>query len=618
MIRTTTGRTACALVLAAAMTIGAGVASADVDISLEVSPTAGAMTDTYVVTVHLDLAGVSGPERFFDPSFDHFEVVDRQVQAPTTSMSFDPRRGQQVRTQQIRRYVLRPTRAGRLSIDPAAVQVRGERYESRGAVVEVGSARAGEPSADRGAPHGGLDGVPGYAPPDPRRVEEGLFLHAVADRREAFVGQQVIVTWLLFARSDVLRFEPQVPSLDLVWSEILYEPDSYFTYHDARVGGRDYTVAVVSKRALFATRPGAIEIGPFRARVRTLETPLDEPVTVESDPIVLDIAELPPGAPVDFDASYVGSFSVSASVDRPTIDAGESFTLELEVRGEGAIRRTAPPRLELDGFDVRVPRDFEQTVDVQDDVVRGARTYRYWMTPLRGGEQVIPAIELSYLDPSTASYERARTDPIPVVVHGDPSQIATSADDGEGLMRQDIRLIREGTDIASRTAPGLYRLWWYWLIVLVPPTLLVLLVVVEHVRERLRRETPRSRLRRARGRAQRRFRVAEIHLRGQRPAQFFGELTRVIHEHIEERVGRPVHSLTHAELKRYLRERGVPKKTVEALDQELESFDVARFSPTAAGPGEMREALRRTRELLREIEKAPLSELDAMGREKTS
>jgi hypothetical protein len=617
VVRPGVGAPALALWVAVLL-LAPGLARAGVEITMDVSPTAGAMTDTYVVTIRLDISGVSGPERFFEPSFEHFEVVDRHVQPPSTSMSFDPRRGQEIRTHQTRRYVLRPTRPGRIRIEPASVQVRGQIYETRGAVVEVGSARADLGAPDEaGAGVPGVAQVPGFQPPD-RVDDDDVFLHAVADRREVYVGEQVIVTWLLYARSDVLRFEPQVPSLDLVWSEILHEPDTYFTYHDTRVGGRVYTVAIVSKRALFPTRPGTLEIEPFRARVTTLESPLDAPLVVESDRLALEVQGLPEGAPADFDPSYVGRYEVEASVDRATIDAGESFTLALTVRGEGAIRRTSPPRLDLEGFDVRVPRDFEQTVEAAEDRVRGERVYRYWMTPLRGGEQVIPAIELSYFDPTTATFERTRTDPIPVEVIGDPSLVAAADGDGEAVMRRDIRLIREGTTISSRTSQGLFRLWWYWLIVVAPPLLYLALVVRDRVRERLRRETPRSRLRRARGRAQRRFRVAEIHLRGQRPAQFFGELTRVIHEHIEERVGRPVHSLTRVELKRYLHERGVPRQTVDALDRELESFDVARFSPSASGAGEMRQALKRTRDLLREIEKAPLTELDAMGREDVS
>lgn len=601
-------RAAFCIALAGAVIGGAASARADerVDIAMDVSPTAGAMSDTYVVTIRIDIPGVSGPERFFEPSFDHFRVVDRHVQPPSTSMSFDPKAGQEIRTHQTRRYVLRPRRPGRLSIEAAAVQVRGERHATQGASIHVGSARAdASRGAEEGARFGGEHEVPGFAPPDPDRQSD-LFLHVVADRRELFVGEQVIVTWLLYARSDVLRFEPVVPSLDRLWSETLYEPDTYFSYHDANVGGREYKVAVVSKRALFPTSAGRVDIEPFRARVATLGAAMDEPAQIESARIALDVAPLPEGAPADFDDSYVGSFSIEAEVDRRAIDAGESFTLELTVRGEGAIRRTSPPRLDLEGFEVRVPRDFEQSIDTSGDVVRGERSYRYWMTPRRGGEQVIPSIELSYFEPESERYEQTATDPIPVAVHGDPSQLDTAEGEGESAVSRDIRLIREGTEITSRTAPSLYRRWWYWVIVALPPLSFLALVFTDRVRERLRRETPRSRLRRARGRAQKRFRVAEIHLRGHRPAPFFGELSRVIHEHIEERVGRPVHSLTRGDLKSYLRERGVPRQTVEALDRELDSFDAARFSPSASGTNEMRQALRRTRDLLREIEKAPL------------
>jgi hypothetical protein len=131
-------------------------------------------------------------------------------------------------------------------------------------------------------------------------------------------------------------------------------------------------------------------------------------------------------------------------------------------------------------------------------------------------------------------------------------------------------------------------------------------VAVDRIRGRMRRDTPRARLRRARGRARKRFRVAEIHIRGNRPSRFFGELAHVIHEHLEERVGQPVRQMTRAELREFLSGRGFAEPTIKRIDDEIQNCDFARFAPAASGPGEMKAALRRTKELLREIEKTRL------------
>src|SRR5262249_22741514 len=145
-----------------------------------------------------------------------------------------------------------------------------------------------------------------------------------------------------------------------------------------------------------------------------------------------------------------------------------------------------------------------------------------------------------------------------------------------------------------------------------PMALWVLILVGDRVRERLRRQTPRARLRRARGRARKRLRLAEVHIRGGRAGKFFGEVSRVLQEHIEERVGEPVAALTRDQLRDLLTRPGSPEETVDALVRELENSDFARFAPSASGPGEMRAALRRVRALLGAIERVrPMQETEA-------
>jgi hypothetical protein len=99
------------------------------------------------------------------------------------------------------------------------------------------------------------------------------------------------------------------------------------------------------------------------------------------------------------------------------------------------------------------------------------------------------------------------------------------------------------------------------------------------------------------------MRVAEYHIKAQRPSAFFGECARVINEHLEYKLGAKVEALTLGELREHLTQRGFDRETVEATVKELENCDFARFAPSASGPGEMRAALRRVRALLGLIEK---------------
>jgi hypothetical protein len=157
--------------------------------------------------------------------------------------------------------------------------------------------------------------------------------------------------------------------------------------------------------------------------------------------------------------------------------------------------------------------------------------------------------------------------------------------------------------VSTRFWSNLHQARLFWLGLAAPGFAFLGVILVDFTRRRMRRETPRARLRRARGRARKRQKTAEVHIRGNRPAKFFGEIAHMLTEHVEERVGEPISALTRDQLRTLLTARAFPPEIIDQLVKELESCDMARFAPTAAGPGEMQAALRRAQDLLRAIEK---------------
>src|SRR6185295_4543123 len=101
-----------------------------------------------------------------------------------------------------------------------------------------------------------------------------------------------------------------------------------------------------------------------------------------------------------------------------------------------------------------------------------------------------------------------------------------------------------------------------------PPGLWIALLVVDALRRRLSQDTPRARRRRARKSARRRLRIAEYHIKAQRPPAFFGECARVIYEHLEYRLGAKVEALTLSELRGHLLKHGFEPETAEAVVKE--------------------------------------------------
>jgi hypothetical protein len=573
-------------------------------LTFEVSPGRGELGDTYVATVHVEVPGVSGPERYSHPAFPGFKVVDTKMSS-TTSMAFDPDGGQHLRTVQVRQYVLQPREPGRFVLGPVRIRLRGETFESRQVGVWVGSDSGETPPAAPDVSAAGAMDVPGFVPPEiPAGVD--MHLHAVADKREVFVGEQVTVSWLLYSRSEVLSIEPNAPPLEDFWWEKIYEPQKRLRYHDARVGNVPYLASVIAQRAVFPTRTGELFIPPFRARVSNMSSLQGHPRVLASPRIRVRARPLPAGAPSGFDPTYVGVYSVDAALDRKRLTGNEAFSLTVTVRGDGAVRRLSTPVIEVPGIAVGPASEEEPHMDTATGVVRGERVFVYSGMPERVGQIQIPPVVVPYFDPATQRYHSARSAPLSIEVLSDPAQRDDSQSDTglrENVIGRDIRPLHGGQVVASRTVALLYQSRWFWIWALAPIVGFVAVVAGDRLRERLRKETPRSRLRKARGRARGRLRVAEMHLRGNRPAKFYGELTRVLYEHIEDRVGKSVQPMTINQLEEFLLEKGFPEPAVRRIGRELEAADFARFVPSASGPGEMKAAHRRVKDLLREIEK---------------
>ena len=569
--------------------------------TLDVTPKRVSIDEVITVTIRVEVSGVGGPERYWKPAFRNFEVLDARVH-PGQYLSSDSGKPTLI-SSRLYVYQLRAKRSGRLSIEPARVRIRGRDYKTYSASIVV--RRSKGPTTDLGVVDPLIasgNTAPGFVPPDVNGTPP-LFIHVVADNLQPYVGQQVTVSWLLYSTTDILKYEPETPRFDNLWSELLTETGSRFRYIDTKVNGRHYYVVSLVKRALFPTRSGLVTIP---ALVANIAVPLSRLSSrIKSPPVELVVKPLPPHSPPGFDPSYVGVFELEAALDRTSLQADQPLILTLTIRGDGAIRRTSPPLLEFSGFDFRAPRDYDESIDTSTNIVRGERTYRYWATPKKGGPQLLPAVTVPFFNPRTEQYEFARSEPLSIVVRGEPTPTTPSSERDRASDR-DIRVIAEGGEgsiLSSRGAQLYYRRWWFWLLMVLPGISFLGIVGIDWFRRRMRRETPRARLRRARGKAKQRFRLAEIHLRGNRPAKFFGELAHVIYETLEEQLEQPVQSLTRDELQQTLRERGFAASTIRRITADLDVFDMARFAPSAIASDDMRSALRRVKTLLREIER---------------
>src|SRR5262249_35463792 len=211
-------------------------------------------------------------------------------------------------------------------------------------------------------------------------------------------------------------------------------------------------------------------------------------------------------------------------------------TLDVVVHGTGAIRRMQIPALRIDGIEVTPPHDFDERVDRTGEKIGGERKYRYLLAPRRGGSLAVGPIEIPYFDPAKGAYEPARAAHFSGPVAGDPGARPRPAGAaGENVIARALRPPHEERGASAGAAERFHRSRGFAVALGAPAGLYVLVLAGDWLRRRLRRETPRARWRRARGRARKRLRAAEGHIRWNRPAPFFGQIAPVLTQHIEQR-----------------------------------------------------------------------------------
>ena len=595
-----------ALIMTAALVAG-GVARADgVRFEAHVAQENITLDQAIELTVRLERDGNQVFESYRAPSAPDLDLLHTGT---SQQMQIGIVNGRQnVRVVEEHQYVFKARKKGAFTISAATVKAGGQTLSTRPITIHVAPVPKNAYSSvasSNSSPQPQL-----APPPDSARGDEDMFVDARADKPKVYVGEQVTVSWRLYTQGDIIKYRSLTePKHEDFWCEDLFVPTGHLGWDRQIVKGQEYGVALLLKKALFPLKAGKLTITPLEAEATTLQSAFYANASAgrRSPPVTVEVLPLPAeGRPAGFEPANVGHYELTAAVDRTTVKAGEAVTLRVTVRGAGNIHNVRLPKLDrVEGWRLLDPTTKENIE--RSDVVRGEKVFTFLAMPQKGGALTLPAIELPYFDPSAAKYAVARTQPQTITVEGDPSKVDTAqaAPSQDNVLQQtQIRPIRNRSQVRSHLGEGLWKGRLGLVLLAAPPALWLLVLVGDALRRRLSRETARSKRRRARSSARRRLRVAEYHIKAQRPSAFFGECARVIYEHLEYRLGQKCEALTLGELKPFLEQRGFPKETAEAVVKELETCDFARFAPSASGPGEMRAALRRVRTLLGWIERA--------------
>ncbi|MEW6364733.1 MAG: BatD family protein [Acidobacteriota bacterium] len=409
-------------------------------------------------------------------------------------------------------YTLVPKRTGKFVVPPVTMTYGGKQYSTAPIEVEVVEGSAGERKKKQEPWSPFFDPFESMQkPPGGRRYgPEAVQVVAELDRKQVYQGEQTTLTFKILTKISVTGVQiEEFPPLSGFWVDDL-DVDKNPRGRKVTVNGEEYVEFVVKRSALFPSRSGRLTIEPATFAIQAVEDsffPNPELIRRKSKPLTLVVLPLPEaGRPAGYDGT-VGTYSVSAALDRDRVALGEVASLRITVTGRGNLKTISPPKLPpLNDIKLYEPK-FTEKIDSAGPRMTGEKTWEYVLSPKAKGNHEIGPVTLAYFDPISKSYQVARTKALNLQAEGGEiaaQGVPLSERSQIRMLRQDIAFIHTRDSAPAVSAPFSRRSAGFYLLLILPPLVNVGLLIYRH-REESRRMDVASYLR---GRAFRDFRKA--------------------------------------------------------------------------------------------------------------
>lgn len=409
------------------------------------------------------------------------------------------------------------------------------------------------------------------------------FVDAFVENTEPFVNEQVTYTFRYYHQNIP-------PTLE----QPKYFPPSFTGFRTQRLPSNDIKPKVINgvtyrvkeiRTVLFPVSSGRHKIEPASFYIPAFNESFDQPKTLKTHSIELNIKPLPErGRPVNFTGA-VGKYQIQTEIDKTEVSVGQPLTLNIVLSGTGNIETCPKPDIpEIEDFKRYKPTEKISTFN-ESSKLKGEIFWEYVLIAQKAGNYTIPSIRYNYFSPDTETYEIARTQPISMVVKSGANE-STSQDEA----------------IAKSDSSRFYQNVYLWLVVILFSLAIVAIIVLRSGRKV--KNTSDYAQENAAKIAEERLKKIEDSLDSPDSAQFFTELTRTVREYISAKLNISQVELKAESIPSLMTKVGYSEKVSGRLAKILERFDRARFAPVAVNSEEMREAIRSVREIIIFLENA--------------
>ncbi|MBN2012387.1 protein BatD [candidate division KSB1 bacterium] len=592
--------------------------AADITITAKVDRTVVAENQTFTYTI--ELSGDKVNSLNGDPELPDVSGFATFLGSSGTSQNVQITMGKMSVTKS-QSYTYMANKVGTFEIGPATVEYRGKQYKTDPIPIEV--VKQNSTSQSRQSNRRGRTQSQSQSQNN-ASIEDNLFLKTAISKRTVYVNEPVILTYKIYTNVTVTSYGvAKEPNTIGFWVEdfpMRQQPQTKREMYE----GREFVVADIKKMALFPTEAGEKEISPMQiecdVRVQNrssrsmFDSFFDDPFfgrsvrySVFSPPVKLNVLPLPAeGKPRDFSGA-VGSFNVTATIDKNEVHTNEALALKVTIAGTGNIKIIPEPVIQFpEGFERYDPKVTEN-IDRNGNRISGSKTYEYVLIPRYTGKKNIPSIEFSYFNPANGSYQRARTGPIVIDVTKGKDEFAVS---GTGLSKEEVQLIGKDIRYIQTHAPAFRKIGNYFynsflfaVLAIVPILGVGVAVGQRHHLDKLNGNVAYARSRRANQMAMNRLKKAKKALSESTQKEFYAEVANALMGFLADKLNIEAAGIITDEVEGMMTSKKIEVNVIEQYMNCLKTCDFQRFAPANSGLDEMKSFYEQAKDAIIALEK---------------
>lgn len=486
-------------------------------------------------------------------------------------------------------YIICANKAGTYSIPAAHISVGGKTIASNQLRIKVsGTSRQGA-QGQQGQGEGGL------RPAGSRISGSDLFIKVSANKRRVHEQEPILLTYKVYTLVDLTSLKGNMPDLKGFHTQEVQLPQQK-SYKIETVNGRPYRTVTWSQYVMFPQITGKLEIpsitfdgiviqqnrdvDPFEAFFNGGSGYVEVKKKIKAPGLTIQVDPLP-ARPAGFSGG-VGSFTISAQLNKTDIKANNPVTLRVIVSGRGNLKLIKKP-------EVKFPKDFD-TYDAKvtdktkltSNGVEGNMVYDFLAVPRNQGKYEIPPIEFVYYDTEANAYKTVKTQAFTLNVakgSGSASVSDYTGDAADDQLNKDIRGIKTGDADVHDIGDFFFGSTAYWVAMCVLAAIFVSLFVVFRHRAIANANIDRMRGKKANKVATKRLKKANRLMLDGKASLFYDEVLRALWGYVGDKLSIPVEKLSRENISQRLAERSVGDETIALFIGALDECEFERYAP---------------------------------------